>query len=146
MSPGTAALVPTILVAAVCVVLGSSQRSLAQDGTSANPAARQLNRWIAAYDSNRWDLYSEFVKTSFVPHAENMFGDRSVRRQTGAFDVLKIEEESPTSVVALLNGRDSDKVGRIVLEVESAGATSNHKATGPSHSAAARSSVAASER
>jgi hypothetical protein len=31
---------------------------------------------------------------------------------------IKIEKESPTQVTALLNGRDSDRVGRIVIEVE----------------------------
>lgn len=115
MSRGTAACVPGILAAAVCVVLGFSQNA-----TSANPATRQLNRWLAAYDLNSWDLYSEFLKANFAPHAVNMFQDRSVRRQTGAFDVIKIEEESPTEVTALVNGRDSDKVGRIVLDVETA--------------------------
>lgn len=49
-----------------------------------------------------------------------MFQTRSLRRQTGAFDLIKIEKQTSTEVVALLNGRDSDKVGRIVLEVEPA--------------------------
>jgi CubicO group peptidase (beta-lactamase class C family) len=47
-----------------------------------------------------------------------MFQVPSVRRQTGPFDVLKVEKQTPTEAVALLNGRDSDKVGRIVVEVE----------------------------
>jgi D-alanyl-D-alanine carboxypeptidase len=47
-----------------------------------------------------------------------MFQSRSIRNQTGAFDLIRIEKETPTTVTALLNGRDSDKVGRIAVEVE----------------------------
>lgn len=47
-----------------------------------------------------------------------MFQARSVRNQTGAFDLIKIEKQTSTEVIALLNGRDSDRVGRIVVEVE----------------------------
>jgi CubicO group peptidase (beta-lactamase class C family) len=49
-----------------------------------------------------------------------MFQARSVRRQTGTFDLIKVEKQTPTEVVALLNGRESDKVGRIMVEVEPA--------------------------
>jgi CubicO group peptidase (beta-lactamase class C family) len=90
-----------------------------QDARSTGPVVQQLKRWIAAYDSD-WNVYREFVKTDFAPQAENMFQERSVRNQTGPFDLIRIEEETPARVTALLNGRDSDKVGRIVIEVEAA--------------------------
>ena len=92
--------------------------SFAQDARSNGPAVGQLKAWIAAYDSSDWDIYRQFLKVNFAPQAENMFQARSLRRQTGAFDLIKIEKETPTEVIALLNGRESDKVGRIVVEVE----------------------------
>lgn len=101
-----------------CLLLSLSLLSLAQQAQSTGPAVQELKRWIAAYDNSDWDAYREFLKTNFAPKAENIFQDRSVRRQTGAFDLIKIEKETPTEVIALLNGRDSDRVGRIVVEVE----------------------------
>lgn len=101
-------------------LLTCSLLSFAQTAHSTSPAVQQLNLWIAAYDNSNWNVYNEFLKTNFAPRAENIFQSRSVRNQTGAFDLIRIEQESPTRVVALLNGRDSDKVGRIVMEVEAA--------------------------
>ena len=92
--------------------------SFSQDAHATGPAVEQLEHWIAAYDSSDWDTYREFLRTNFAPEAANMFQSRSVRRQTGAFDLLKVEKQTSTEVVALLNGRDSDKVGRIVVEIE----------------------------
>ncbi len=89
--------------------------SFAQDTA---PPVKQLDRWIATYDLDDWNVYRSFLRTNFAPQAENMFNDRSVRRQTGPFDLLRIEKQTPTQAVALLNGRDSDRVGRIVIEVE----------------------------
>ncbi len=96
--------------------------AFAQSPRASSPAVNQLKSWIAAYDDSNWDVYRSFLKTNVAPQAENMFQDRSVRNQTGAFDLIKIEEETSTRATALLNGRSSDKVGRIVVEVEPAGA------------------------
>jgi hypothetical protein len=60
------------------------------------------------------------LKKTFAAGDENMFQDRSIRNQTGSFDFVKTEEETPTKVTALLRGRDSDKIGRVVVEVEAA--------------------------
>jgi len=103
-----------------CLLLTVSLPSFAQDVHATAPALDQLKRWIAAYDNSNWDIYREFLRTNFAPEAENIFQARSVRRQTGAFDLIKVEKQTPNEVVALLNGRDSDKVGQIVVEVEPA--------------------------
>ncbi len=102
----------------LCLLLTLSSLSFAQDAHSTGPAVEQLKRWISAYDNSDWDIYRGFLKAHFAPRAENMFQDRSLRRQTGAFDLIRIENETATQVTALLNGRDSDKVGRIVIEIE----------------------------
>ena len=104
---------------AFCLLLSLHPLSFAQDAHSTGPAVEQLRHWIAAYDSSNWDIYRDFLGTNFAPDAANMFQARFMRRQTGAFDLVKIEKQTPFEVVALLNGRDSDKVGRIVVEVES---------------------------
>jgi CubicO group peptidase (beta-lactamase class C family) len=98
-----------------CLLLGLSLLSFSK---TPRPATVQLRRWLAAYDDNNWNIYTEFLKTQFVAGAENVFQDRSIRNQTGAFDLIKIEQETLTTVTALLQGRDSDKIGRIVVEVE----------------------------
>jgi CubicO group peptidase (beta-lactamase class C family) len=101
-------------------MLGFALFSLAQMPRSINPASEQLKLWLAAYDSDNWDVYREFLRTHLASRADNMFQDRSLRNQTGAFDLLKIENETATTVTALLYGRDSDKIGRIAIEVEAA--------------------------
>jgi hypothetical protein len=87
---------------------------------SSDPAVQQLKKWLAAYDDTNWDVYREFLQTNFAPDAENMLHDRALRNQTGAFDLISIEEETPTKVTALVSEREFDKVGRIVVEVEAA--------------------------
>ena len=103
-----------------CLLFSLSLLSFAQPLHSINPAREQLKRWLAAYSGSDWDVYREYLQKNFAPGAENMFQDRSIRNQTGAFDLIKIEEETPTMVTALLRGRDSDKIGRIRVEVEAA--------------------------
>jgi CubicO group peptidase (beta-lactamase class C family) len=102
------------------LVLAASLLAFAQSPRSASPAVNQLENWITAYDDSDWDVYRAFLKTNVAPQAENMFRDRSLRNQTVAFDLIKIEEETATTATALVNGRSSDKVGRGVLEVEQA--------------------------
>ncbi len=94
--------------------------SFSQTPRPTNPAGQQLRRWLAAYDDTNWNVYREFLRTNFAAKAENMFEDRSIRNQTGPFDLIRVEEETPTRVTALLHGRDSDKIGRIVIDVEAA--------------------------
>ncbi|MBV8897527.1 MAG: alpha/beta fold hydrolase [Acidobacteriaceae bacterium] len=109
---------PAAVTKAIDEVLAQIKPQPPDHTRSAGPAVEQLKRWIAAYDNSDWDIYREFLRTDFAPDAANMFEARSLRRQTGAFDLLRIEKQTPTEVIALLNGRDSDKVGRIVVEVE----------------------------
>lgn len=101
-----------------CVLLSVSL--FGQMPGSTNAASQQLRRWLVAYDNKDGSVYREFLKNQFDQDAENMFQDPSIREQTGAFDLVRVEEETPTKVTALLNGRDSDKIGRISLEVEAA--------------------------
>lgn len=104
----------------LCSILAASLLAFAQSPRSASPAVNQLENWITAYDDSDWDVYRAFLKTNVTPQAENMFRDRSLRNQTGPFDLIKIEEQTATKATALVNGRSSDKVGRVVVEVEPA--------------------------
>ena len=41
------------------------------------------------------------------------------RAVTGGFDLKKIEESTPTKVVALVQERNSEQISRVTLEVDS---------------------------
>jgi CubicO group peptidase (beta-lactamase class C family) len=104
----------------LCFLLSLALLSPAQTPHSTSAAVQQLRLWLAAYDDSNSGVYSNFLKTHFAAGAENLFQDPSIRHQTGAFDLIRIEDETPTKVTALLNGRESDRIGRFVIEVEAA--------------------------
>jgi hypothetical protein len=43
-----------------------------------------------------------------------------MRLGTGAFDVMKVEESTPTKIVMLIQERTSDQLARFTVEVEPA--------------------------
>jgi D-alanyl-D-alanine carboxypeptidase len=53
-------------------------------------------------------------------HEPNLDIERELafHRDTGGFDVLKVERSEPHAITAVIRARDSDSIGRIMLEVE----------------------------
>lgn len=102
----------------LCLTFFVSMLSAAQAPNTTAASARQLERWLAAFDGANWDAYREFLQKNFASPPERMFQERSFRNHTGGFDLKRIEEETPTKVTALLQERDSDQIARIVVEVE----------------------------
>ncbi|MGA8029831.1 MAG: serine hydrolase domain-containing protein [Bryobacteraceae bacterium] len=109
-----------LLISALCWPLSFGLLSLAQAPTAANPAARQLTSWLAAFDGADWNAYLAFVQKNFAAQPDPMFQSLQFREQTGGFDFKKLEAETPLEVTALIQERDSDLLARIVVEVEPA--------------------------
>ena len=85
------------------------------------PAARQAKAWLDVFNAGDMDKYKEFARSNFSTNLQQRADrDARFREMTGGFDVKKIEESTPTKLVALLQERLSDQIGRMTLEVEAA--------------------------
>jgi D-alanyl-D-alanine carboxypeptidase len=102
----------------VCLVVSMTVFSIAQGPSNQAPASRQLAGWLAAYDGADWDAYLTFLKTNFVTPPGRGYQDPALRDSTGGYDLEKIERETPTEVMALVQERAADGFARLVLEVE----------------------------
>src|SRR5271154_6156179 len=76
--------------------------SSAQAPQSESPARRQLAAWLASYDGADWNAYLQFLQKNFASPPGPMLQDPVFRNRIGGFDLRKIENETPTTVTALL--------------------------------------------
>jgi D-alanyl-D-alanine carboxypeptidase len=106
------------LVRLGCLSFALSIASYSQEIFVSNPAARELTNWLAAFDSADSRIYPAFLKQDFPSGAALRTHDDGLRRNTGGFDVLKMEQENATKVSAFLQERAGDGLARISLEVE----------------------------
>lgn len=91
---------------------------LAQTQLPDTPAAHQYTAWLQAFNSGDRDAYRAFLEKNLPARAKNIDQEMSFRRMTGGFDLKKIEDAStPTKLVALLQERNSDQMGRLTIEV-----------------------------
>ena len=85
-----------------------------------NPAGNQAKAWLDAFNANDADKYKEFVRNNFPTRMQRADQDAGFREITGGFDLKKVEESTPTKIVALVQERRSDQFARWTLEVEAA--------------------------
>jgi D-alanyl-D-alanine carboxypeptidase len=85
------------------------------------PAGRQTAAWLEAFNSGNRERYRDFLKTNYPSRAEHIDQEMGFREMTGGFDLKKVEESTPTKLVALVQERISDQFARLTLEVEGAG-------------------------
>ena len=100
-----------------CALLLPSPSLLAVD-PPATPAGRQLGHWLAAFNSGDRVRLEEML--THYRNREGRTAERSLEffRMTGGFDLVKVEESSPTRLTALVKEKKSDQVARLDLEVE----------------------------
>ena len=102
----------TVLVLSACAT---------QTPPPAMPAERQLARWIETFNTGERDGWQEFIAEHF-PEAPDRTVDQNLalRQQTGGFELVTIEESTPTRAVALLREGDAEATAaRVILDVES---------------------------
>ncbi|MDB4884275.1 MAG: Secreted peptidase, partial [Gemmatimonadetes bacterium] len=106
---------------AVALLVGLSRPAIAQMPDT--PAGRQLAAWLEAFNSDRHEPLQQFVERN-VPLAsrtrllEASPGTFDFRARTGGFDFRKAEESTPLHLAALVQERGSDRIARMVIEVE----------------------------
>jgi D-alanyl-D-alanine carboxypeptidase len=108
----------TLAFVLVIPTLLAPSSSAAQTSQSESPAGRQLAAWLAAYDGTDFNAYLQFLQQNCVSPPGPMLRDSIFRERIGGFDLKKVENETPTTVTALLQEHTSDRFSRLVLEVE----------------------------
>jgi D-alanyl-D-alanine carboxypeptidase len=85
-------------------------------------AARQLQAWLAAFNSGDRATIQNFVGKLLRPGAPPDFVDQTIqmRDQFGDFDFQKVEESTDLRLVALARARATGELIRISVEVEAA--------------------------
>jgi D-alanyl-D-alanine carboxypeptidase len=107
----------TLLLLAFFFIVPACQ---AQTQFPNTPAGNQAKAWLDAFNAGDAIKYKEFVRNNYPTHLQRVDRDARFREATGGLDLKKIEESTPTKLVALLQERLSDQIGRMTVEVEAA--------------------------
>jgi D-alanyl-D-alanine carboxypeptidase len=83
------------------------------------PAGNQTKTWLETFNAGDHAKYKEFFSKNFPTEVDRADGEMGFRAATGGFDLKKIEESTPTKLVALLQERSSDQIARLTIEVDS---------------------------
>src|SRR5688572_19975863 len=92
--------------------------ALAQPEVPQTPAGRVFAAWLAAFNSADPERVRAFdaAHRENAPPVERTLGFRAM---TGGFTLVRIEPSEPTTIVALVQEKDSDTIGRIEITVSS---------------------------
>ncbi len=93
---------------------------LAQTQFPDTPAGHQAAAWLQAFNSGDREKLHDFLLENLPDRAEHMDQEMGFRAMTGGFDLKKVEESTPTKLIALVQERNSDQMGRLTVEVDAA--------------------------
>ncbi|MEO6526922.1 MAG: serine hydrolase domain-containing protein [Gemmatimonadaceae bacterium] len=105
----------------VVLMLCVSHPTLAQMPDT--PAGNRLTGWLDAFNSDRQDALKSFVEQHVPAASRSRLLEASpqtfeFRARSGGFDFKKAEASTPTHLAALVQERGSDRIARIVIDVE----------------------------
>jgi len=104
---------------ALSVLLGFGS-GFAQTSIPDTPAGKAFAGWLEAFNSGE-SAYRDFAQKNWPSGVKILDRMRDFRAMTGGFDLRKIDAAStPTTLVALVQERDSDQFGKLTLEVDPA--------------------------
>ena len=98
----------------------------AQTQFPSTPAGNQAKAWLDAFNAADTEKYKEFLRNNFPANLERAEGEMRFRQVTGGFELRKVEESSPTKLVALVQERLGDQFARLSVTVDE---TEQHKIT-----------------
>src|ERR1043166_9604961 len=79
---------------------------------------RQFAAWLDAFNSADRERIQKYLEANY-PTA-NLDGQLAFRQQTGGFDLRALEQATPTTVVGLVQERQSDRFARFSLTIDTA--------------------------
>src|SRR5262245_2234679 len=107
-------------LAALLVLTGSACAAQSQlPQLSSTPAGDQARGWLEVFNSGDVQKRREFLRKNYPSRLERFDRETEMRRATGGFDVMKVEESTPTKIALLIGERMGDQIARFTVEVES---------------------------
>lgn len=110
-----------ILCCTSLIVLGLARAAAGSMGPD-TPALRALNSWLTAFNSGDRKAYRAFLRNHYPSKVKDLDDDLQFRALTGGFALRKVENFSPSTVIALVQERTSDQFGRVTLKLDPTGA------------------------
>jgi CubicO group peptidase (beta-lactamase class C family) len=105
-----------LLTAAILLFIAPA--CLAQTQFPDTPAGNQTKAWLDAFNAGDVEKYKEFYRKNFPARVERAARAMELRQENGGFELKKIEESTPTKIVALAQERLSDRFVRVSVEVD----------------------------
>ena len=102
---------------AAAILLFIAPACLAQTQFPDTPAGNQAKAWLEVFNAGDAEKHKEFLRKNAPTRVERADREMGFREMTGGFDVKKVEESTPTKIVALVQERASDQLARFTLEV-----------------------------
>jgi CubicO group peptidase (beta-lactamase class C family) len=84
------------------------------------PAANQAKGWLDVFNAGDVEKRRAFLQNNYPSRLERFDRETEMRRATGGFDVVKVDESTPTKIVLLIRERLGDQMARFTVEVDSA--------------------------
>ena len=114
----------SLLATAILLIIAPA--CLAQTQFPDTPAGNQAKAWLEVFNAGDPEKHKEFLRKNAPARVERADREMGFREMTGGFDIKKVEESTPTKIVALVQERASDQLARFTLEV---GAAPQHQIT-----------------
>ena len=83
------------------------------------PAGNQTKAWLDSFNAGDVEKFKDFLRRNFPARLEQADQSMAFRQMTGGFELKKVEETTPTKLVALVKERSSDQFARLSVEVDS---------------------------
>ena len=103
---------------AAAILLFIAPACLAQTPFPDTPAGNQAKAWLEVFNAGDAEKHKEFLRKNAPAREARADREMGLREMTGGFDVKKVEESTPTKIVALIQERASDQLVRFTLEVD----------------------------
>ncbi|HKO99977.1 MAG TPA: serine hydrolase domain-containing protein [Pyrinomonadaceae bacterium] len=84
------------------------------------PAGTQTKAWLEAFNAGDLEKYKEFLSKNLPDRLERAARHMESRQASGGLELKKIDESTPTKLVALVQERNSDQFLRMTAEVNAA--------------------------
>ncbi|HEU0252626.1 MAG TPA: serine hydrolase domain-containing protein, partial [Pyrinomonadaceae bacterium] len=110
----------------VAILLFITTACRAQTQFPDTPAGNQAEAWLEVFNAGDAEKHKEFLRKNAPTRLDRADREMGLREMSGGFDVKKVEESTPTKLVALVQERSSDQFVRFTIEVD---ATEQHQIT-----------------
>ena len=82
------------------------------------PAAHQCAAWMETFNRGDINALRDFLQKNSPSRVAGVDREMDFRQRTGGFELKKINESTPTKVVALVQERSSDQMALLTMEVQ----------------------------